>query len=190
MDVRAQGALVRSELAIGQRHRRVSKDKRDLSLEEKRLWRRVAASVKTRRNLPPDDAAEAPSLAAPAKTRIKPSAAPKPSGKIMPAPADRAGEKRVRRGDVEIGASLDLHGHTHDSARAALQRFLHRAQARGDRAVIVITGVGRGGEGVLKRAFPGWIAGENVRPLVSGFAQAHRTHGGAGAFYVFLKRAR
>jgi DNA-nicking Smr family endonuclease len=99
-------------------------------------------------------------------------------------------EKRVRRGDVEIGATLDLHGHTQDSALSALSRFLHRAQNRGDRAVIVVTGVGRGGEGVLKRMFPNWLAAKEIRPIVAGYAPAHRSHGGAGAFYVFLKRSR
>jgi DNA-nicking Smr family endonuclease len=99
-------------------------------------------------------------------------------------------EKRVRRGDVEIGATLDLHGHTQDSALAALNHFLHRARKRGDRAVIVVTGVGRGGEGVLKRMFPSWLAAKEIRPIVAGYAQAHRSHGGAGAFYVFLKRLR
>lgn len=96
----------------------------------------------------------------------------------------------MRRGDVEIGAALDLHGHTQDSALAALIRFVHRAQKRGDRAVIVITGVGRGGEGVLKRMFPHWLAAKEIRPLIAGYAQAHRSHGGAGAFYVFIKRPR
>jgi DNA-nicking Smr family endonuclease len=69
-------------------------------------------------------------------------------------------------------------------------RFLQRAHARGDRLVIVVTGVGRGGEGVLKRRLPDWLAEAGARSLVSGFAPAHRTHGGAGAFYVFLRRPR
>ncbi len=96
----------------------------------------------------------------------------------------------MRRGDVDIGATLDLHGHTQDAALAALSRFLHRAHKRGDRAVIVVTGAGRGGEGVLKRMLPIWLAMRDIRPLVAGYAPAHRSHGGAGAFYVFLKRMR
>lgn len=96
----------------------------------------------------------------------------------------------MRRGKVEVGATLDLHGHTQDSGRAALERFLRAAQKRGDTAVIVVTGVGRGGAGVLKRRLPEWLAERELRPLVSGYAQAHRAHGGAGAFYVFVKRAR
>jgi DNA-nicking Smr family endonuclease len=108
--------------------------------------------------------------------------------RASPPPANRGGEKRVRRGKLEIGASLDLHGHTQDTGRAALGRFLRAAAKRGDRTVIVITGAGRGGEGVLKRALPEWLVSADLRALVSGFAQAHRTHGGAGAYYIFLKR--
>jgi len=95
----------------------------------------------------------------------------------------------VRRGKLEIGGKLDLHGYTLDGAQGALIRFLMRAYDRGDRVVIVVTGKGRGGEGALKRALPQWLAHPELRPALSGFAQAHREHGGAGAFYVFLKRA-
>lgn len=169
----------------------MSKKQRDLTTDEKKLWRRVAASVKTRKPLPAlAEEAEEP---APAKTRAPqpPSikAAPPPQrAKVPPPPQDRGNEKRVRRGKLEIDGKLDLHGHTQDSGRAALTRFLRAAQSRGDRTVIVITGVGRGGEGILKRRLPEWLAERDVRALISGFAPAHRAHGGAGAFYVFIKR--
>lgn len=169
----------------------MSKGKRELTGEEKKLWRRVAASVKPRRALPAEPADSEPSApVARRTTKPPPVAPPTPRRKTAPAPQDRAGEKRVRRGQLEIGGSLDLHGHTQDSGRAALGRFLRAAQARGASTVVVITGVGRGGEGVLKRRFPEWLAEAELRPLVSGFAQAHRAHGGAGAFYVFIKRRR
>ncbi len=103
------------------------------------------------------------------------------------APANRGGEKRVRRGKLDIGASLDLHGHTQESGRGALIRFLHAAHRRGDRTVIIVTGKGRAGEGILKRAFPEWLRAPELKPILSGYAQAHQEHGGAGAFYVFLK---
>ena len=99
----------------------------------------------------------------------------------------------MRRGKLDIDASLDLHGHTQDSARAALVAFLRAAHARGARTVIVVTGKGRNtregsGEGVLKRRFTDWLAIAELKPLLAGYAQAHRDHGGAGAFYVFLKK--
>ena len=170
----------------------MSKKQRDLTTEEKKLWRRVAASVKSRRALPVVEADAIEDPPAPkriAATRSPQAVAPTARTKSTLAPQDRGNEKRVRRGKLEIGGKLDLHGHTQDTGRAALARFLRSAQARGDRTVIVITGVGRGGEGVLKRRLPEWLGESDIRGFVSGFAPAHRTHGGAGALYVFLKRA-
>jgi DNA-nicking Smr family endonuclease len=169
----------------------VSGKRRDLTTDEKRLWRRVAAGVKPRRALPPAGDGDAKEPTPPAKRSNRPHAALPPAPtkpRAAAPPQNRANEKRVRRGKLEIGGSLDLHGHTQDSGRAALARFLSASQRRGERTVIVITGVGRGGEGVMKRRLPEWLAERDIRPLVSGFAPAHRAHGGAGAFYVFLKR--
>lgn len=95
----------------------------------------------------------------------------------------------MRRGRVELGATLDLHGHTQASARAVLARFIAAAAQRGERAVIVVTGSGLAGEGVLKRRLPEWLAEPDLRPLVTGFARAHRKHGGGGAYYVFLRQS-
>jgi DNA-nicking Smr family endonuclease len=96
----------------------------------------------------------------------------------------------VRRGDLELDAVLDLHGHTQDRAQRALARFLIQAQADGARVVLVITGKGRGGaEGVLKARLLDWLGAPGIRPLIAGFAEAHARHGGAGAAYVFLKRS-
>ena len=169
----------------------MTKKQRDLTTDEKKLWRRVAASVKTRRPLAAEveDVEEPPTPKRVVARPVQKVAPPAPARSIPPPPQDRGNEKRVRRGKLEIGASLDLHGHTQDSGRAALARFLRAAQKRGDRTVIVITGVGRGGEGILKRRFPEWLAESDVRVLVTGYAPAHRAHGGAGAFYVFIKRA-
>ena len=176
----------------------MSRRKRELSSEEKKLWRRVAEGVKTSKPLPPDEAEGEPARPKAALRTVRDTAVPDtqappkpapPLTKTKPPPADRGGEKRVRRGQLDIGATFDLHGHTLASGRVALSRFLQRAHARGERTVIVVTGMGRGGEGVLKRALPEWLAERDLRALIAGYAQAHRSHGGAGAFYVFLKRA-
>lgn len=166
----------------------MSRKKRDLSEEEVTLWRRVAATVKPRRV----ERAKPPVAAAPER-RLPTSKREQTvvrKGESKPAratpPADRGGEKRVRRGKLEIDATLDLHGHTQETGRSALLRFVQAAHSRGDRTIIVVTGAGRAGQGVLRQRLPDWLA--ELRPFIAGYAQAHRQHGGAGAFYVFLKR--
>lgn len=151
----------------------------------------MAESVKARKPLPPEPEPD-PEPAPPSTARAKTPAAiiaPRAGAPASPRPpADRGGEKRVRRGKLEIDASLDLHGHTLLTGERAVMRFVQTAHALGHRTLIIVTGMGRGGEGVLKRALPEWLAARDVRALIAGYAQAHRSHGGAGAFYIFIKR--
>lgn len=60
--------------------------------------------------------------------------------------------------------------------------------------VLIITGKGTSGEnserGVLRRQVPEWLSLPEFRGLVVGFEQAHIGHGGAGALYVRVRRAR
>ena len=118
------------------------------------------------------------------------------------APLDRRLKQRVARGREPIEARLDLHGMTQKQAHGALLRFLRRAQADGAKTVLVVTGKGsasrsRSGEhdddrerGVLRRQVPMWLALPEFRLLVVGFDDAHVGHGGEGALYVRLRRAR
>ena len=119
---------------------------------------------------------------------IKPSLAERPARKQHAPPQNRSGERAVRRGKQPISASFDLHGHTQDSAWRILPPFLAREQAKGSKCVIVITGKGASGEGVLRRNFLNWLEMPEARALVSGYAPAHPKHGGGGAWYVFLRR--
>jgi DNA-nicking Smr family endonuclease len=53
-----------------------------------------------------------------------------------------------------------------------------------------VTGKGSssGGDGVLKRSVPDWLATGPFRLLVSGYDEAARHHGGGGALYVRMRR--
>ena len=97
-----------------------------------------------------------------------------------------------RRGRSEIEARLDLHGMTQMRAHRALTGFLQRAHHDGLTFVLVITGKGRsGGEsGVLRRQVPEWLSLPEFRAFVVGFEEAHIGHGGEGALYVRIRRAR
>ncbi|WP_397413648.1 Smr/MutS family protein [Phenylobacterium sp.] len=95
---------------------------------------------------------------------------------------------RISREREEIGARLDLHGLTQDRARTDLEAFLGRAWTEGWRAVLVITGKGVQGDGVLRRRTPEWLGAPHLAHIVAGVSPAHRRHGGEGALYVALKR--
>ena len=109
-------------------------------------------------------------------------------------PLGRRMKQRVARGKDEIDGRLDLHGLTQSEAHAALLRFLRTASSRGARLVLVITGKGaraaEGERGVLKRQVPHWLGLPEFRALVIGFENAHIAHGGEGALYVRVRRAR
>jgi DNA-nicking Smr family endonuclease len=105
----------------------------------------------------------------------------------QPAPAIGGhADAHLRRGRLEPEGRLDLHGMTQERAYRALLGFLIRAQADGQKLVLVITGKG----GVLRSQLPLWLGQAELRALVAGINEAHVKHGGGGAFYVLLKRQK
>lgn len=104
---------------------------------------------------------------------------------------DRKSDRRLKRGEMEIEARLDLHGHTRDEAHEMLRGFIAREAENGRRCVLVITGKGRGdGPGVLRAAVPQWLGEAPMRDDVLRFYPAQPHDGGAGALYVLLRRRR
>jgi len=168
--------------------------RRNLSPEEARAWACVAATVKPigKRAADFEELSAALESGHAEMDAPAPKTAPKsqkPEAPKTPAPpAERGGEKKVRRGNLSIAARFDLHGHTQASASRALPAFLEHQQTEGVRCVLVITGKGKEGQGVLRRNFLLWLESPGARRLVSGYAESHPKHGGAGAFYVFLRR--
>ena len=79
-------------------------------------------------------------------------------------------------------------------AHRALSGFLQRAHEDGMSFVLIITGKGKMGSeserGVLRRQVPLWLNLPEFRTLVVGFEEAHIGHGGEGALYVRIRRAR
>ena len=97
-------------------------------------------------------------------------------------------KQRLSRERDPILARLDLHGFDQERARSILVAFLLRAQDEGSRAVLIITGKGFLGDGILRRRAPEWLASPGLRTVVAGVSEAHRRHGGEGALYVALKK--
>jgi DNA-nicking Smr family endonuclease len=177
--------------------------KRSLSEEERALWESVAKQTKPLRKKPRAAKAEAaltfaeapiiaksaiPTKPLPLRTRVaKPDAPPL-------APLGRRERSQLSRGRKEIDARLDLHGMTQTRAHRALSGFLQRAHHDGLTFVLIITGKGKIGaeseRGVLRRQVPQWLSLPEFRALVVGFEEAHIGHGGEGALYVRIRRAK
>jgi DNA-nicking Smr family endonuclease len=168
---------------------------RRLSDHDRRAWALVARTVRPApgQSIPSvDEASEGrgPTFA-PTVQIAPPSHRPAHRAPTQPGPlADVSNHRPVRRGQLDVEARLDLHGHTQDTAFRELAGFLLTQRAMGARCVLVITGKGRLGGGVLRSRFLDWIGSTEIRPLLAGYSRAHVRHGGDGAFYLLLKAKR
>ena len=179
----------------------------DLTTEDRRIWTRVTGSVSPAKPVKAPRIAVAGPVADPAAAPAPPRPMPRPTPRPVatagtPAGPARPGatrsvpesleprrQRRLSRERDPIEARIDLHGYGRFQAQDALTAFLTTAQARGYRAVLVITGQGRrGGTGVIRGSVHEWLTGPALRGVVSGYAAAARHHGGDGALYVTLKR--
>ncbi len=187
-----------------------SRRRRTLTEEERALWESVAKQAKPLRKKHRAGKAEAVLAAAAAEVAVAAKLAPSPkpvasahhlrTPKLQVptapplAPLGRRARAQLSRGWTEIDARLDLHGMTQTRAHRALTAFLQRAQSDGVRFVLVITGKGKMGaeseRGVLRRQVPQWLGLPEFRSLVVGFEEAHIGHGGEGALYVRIRRAK
>jgi len=117
--------------------------------------------------------------------------APRPGSRAArhgPDPLEPRRLRRISRERDPIEARIDLHGMTQFEAEDRLKAFVRGAYAQGMRAVLVVTGKGYSGDGIIRRRAPEWLASRELRDIVAGVSQAHRRHGGEGALYVALKR--
>ena len=103
---------------------------------------------------------------------------------------DKRSAERLKRGGLSIDGRIDLHGLTRDEAKSRLEIFLTNAHRQQRRCLLVITGKGRDGTGVLKAEVPHWLNLPHLRPMVLGVTHAQPKHGGDGALYVLLRRQR
>ncbi len=116
-----------------------------------------------------------------------------------PVQMDHKSFGKMKRGKLKPEGRLDLHGMRVDTAHPALNRFILGAQASGKRLVLVITGKGKDRDepgpiptprGVLRNQVPQWLSLPPLAQAVLQITPAHISHGGDGAYYVYLKRNR
>ena len=189
---------------------------RGLTTEEAAAWAKLAASVTPlagrKRPVPavaplsksstkpsarsnPEPRASAVAKAKAAPVRVP---APPPPRTVEGAGLDSHWERRFRAGGITPDFTLDLHGHTLDSAHARLDAGLTQARAMGARVVLVIAGKSRPVEhadrgerrGAIRAKLLDWLAVGPHGSSIAAIRNAHRSHGGDGALYLILKRPR
>jgi DNA-nicking Smr family endonuclease len=179
---------------------------RPLSGDEEHLWSLVARTVRPLRHgkKPPTEARRGPVVRLGVRAAADTGGFAEPNAAVSPQRAMRAPglspilrreKQKLARGHTAVDARIDLHGMTQAEAHGALRRLLHRSQANGAKFVLVITGKGvpsaaRRERGVLRRQVPMWLALPEFRRYVLGFDVADTAHGGEGALYVRLRRAK
>lgn len=94
-------------------------------------------------------------------------------------------------------SSIDLHGHSLASAYDRLDRGLEAAIRRGDRVLLLVTGKPPRPEserpharGAIRAAVGDWLAASRHADRIAAVRGAHPRHGGSGALYIVLRRAR
>lgn len=189
---------------------------RRLSQEELDLWRRITRATERlhpETSLPAVDTARprAPIKAEPITPFRPGSRAPRPLSAVdlnQPIPErlkdaalqmDRKLHARMKRGKLVPEARMDLHGMTLARAHGALTSFILGAQASDRRLVLVITGKGKRSRddgpiptprGVLRHQVPQWLMMPPLAQAVLQITPAHISHGGEGAYYVYLRKRR
>jgi len=180
--------------------------KRVPSSEERELFEEVLKDAKPLRGRARPRAKSFKSPAA--KTAPPPEAElppvrPRNAPRTGPSGLDGNTADRLRRGQLDPEARLDLHGLTEAAAHRALVNFVKGAQARGLKLVLVVTGKGvkdeapdapfdmertRRTRGLLRVMTPRWLQEREMIALVADVRAAHRRHGGEGALYIYLRK--
>lgn len=193
--------------------------RRKLTSDEIELWRKVAKQAERMHpeipqtvhptTLPKPKPTKTPKLRLegfglgqkaadkPGRTALKPSITEEL--RAAPVQMDTKAFGRMKRGKLKPEGKLDLHGMRVDIAHPALVRFVLTAQAQGKRLILVITGKGKDRDapgpiptprGVLRNQVPQWLSLPPLAQAVMQVTPAHISHGGDGAYYVYLRRTR
>ena len=96
--------------------------------------------------------------------------------------------RKLRLGQYNVEAILDLHGNTVVEAKEALHRFLIQCEQKGTRHVLIIHGKGRSNtHPILKNKLNNWL--RQIDQIIA-FCSAAAKDGQSGAMYVLLKNPK
>lgn len=99
--------------------------------------------------------------------------------------------RKLRRGEFSWREYMDLHGCKREEAKERTIHFVQRSFGRGLRCILIVCGRGlnsKDREPILKEALVKWLTRAPLKRFVLAFASARSCDGGAGAFYVLLRK--
>ena len=189
----------------------MSRPPRGLSADEAALWRKVAATVTPLHPQAPTPVPAAPPVAVP-----EPPAPPKRVRGRVPAPPppplpppvtrpltrdglDGSWDRKLASGAIVPDATIDLHGMNLDTVHARLISGIGQGLAMGSRVILLIAGKPRPhgdhdlrGErrGAIRAKLLDWLAHSPHAGRIAAVRPASPRHGGAGAVYIVLRKAR
>ncbi len=188
------------------------KPPRGLSTEEAALWARVAATTvplhPVRKQKPtPVATATLPPLTPPkpVKGRVPPPRIPPvtpalPNSRLLQSQGlDSTWDRKLSRGPVVPDVTIDLHGLGLDGAHGRLNGGIAQALAMGSRVILLIAGKERPSDehdlrgsrrGAIRAKLLDWLAHSPHASQIAAVRPAQPRHGGAGAVYIVLRKAR
>lgn len=106
--------------------------------------------------------------------------------------------RKIKKGNLIIEESLDLHGYTLKESKEKVVKFIEKNYNNKKRFLLIITGKGRRlgvsegwrGKGRLKENVPHWLSSVYLSKYVLWFDKATSDKGGDGALMVYLKKSK
>jgi len=146
--------------------------------------------------VPPVPAKPTKPIVKPRPPLLHPAGGPAPPGREDKG-LDSHWDRRVKAGRLEPDLTLDLHGHTLDTAFDRIMAGLDQARMMGARVVLVVAGRERPVDpadrmtkrGAIRAKLLDWLAASRHADAITAVRRAHTRHGGEGALYLILKRS-
>jgi len=187
---------------------------RGLSADEAELWQRVARTVtplhppRAAPVVAPASVASQPAVPAPVPKKVRgrvppervvPPPPPAPTRPLTANGLDSTWDRKLARGAIAPDVTIDLHGMGLDQAHGRLVGGIAQALAMGARVVLLVAGKHRPhgdhdarGErrGAIRAKLLDWLAASPHAGSIAAVRPAQQRHGGAGAVYIILRKAR
>ena len=107
--------------------------------------------------------------------------------------------KKIKKGKIKISKKIDLHGYSLVEAEKIFEEEIEGSYFSNTRLLLFVTGKGvkntinqeNSGQlyhGKIRSNIQRWVYNEKNKRKISYFSQAHPAHGGAGSFYVYIRK--